>query len=224
MLQKKIDDKTDCPGLTGTQDHTDEIADLIPGRTYTITWTVSTCGGPYNRASVAWIDWAGAGNWDAPVPLGDVQHTADTPSEEKSLTFTVPEDATLGETRLRVMVQESSAQSLLPCGVFAYGGVKDFTVTIASSPVGPGSSGGLSGGALFLILLPVAFIVYCGVGFGLNKQKGMETSDAIPQKEFWLAFPSYVATGCSVSFLFCKSLVDKARGGGSTGGDEGEFH
>lgn len=215
---QQIDNKVDCPGQTGTQDHTDESATLVPGRTYTITWMVTTCGGPYNRASVAWIDWSGAGNWDNPTPLGDVQHTGDTPSEQKSLTFTVPSDAVIGKTRMRVMVQESSAQTLLPCGVFAYGGVKDFSIQISSSGGGGDSSGGLSGGSVFLILMVVAVVVYCGAGFALNKKNG--SPDMIPHKEFWTAFPSYVASGFSYTFVCIKQTCSRFSGGSSSTNEE----
>ena len=58
------------------------------------------------------------------------------------------------------MVQESSAQTLDPCAVFAYGGVKDFGIYIGgSNPDGPG------GGWVFIFILLCGGVVCLGGGF-----------------------------------------------------------
>jgi len=54
-----ISDNTDCPGQIDVQDFTSQVADLVVGESYTLTYHVTTCGGPYNRASGAWIDFNG---------------------------------------------------------------------------------------------------------------------------------------------------------------------
>jgi hypothetical protein len=222
---KHIDNPVDCPGQTGTQDLTAERADLVIGKTYTLHWDVTTCGGPYNRASAAWIDWAGTGSFTGVTTLADVHTTSGSePTDSVSISFTVPDTAVVGETRLRVLVQESSATSLDPCQVFAYGGVKDFTVEILDKDPGCApAGGGISGGVLFLIITPVVFALYCGVGFGLNAKNGVEGMDRFPNWSFWQEFPSYVATGFSVTCVTLSGCFNKLRGGGADTTDIEEY-
>lgn len=215
---KDIDNVANCPGQTGTQDHTDEIADLVVGNSYTLEYHVTTCGGPYNRASAAWIDWDGDGVFDDNEQLGEVLHTTDTPDSLKSVAFVVPAGGAVPGTRLRVMVQESSATVLTPCAVFAYGGVKDFGINVITS-----SASGLSGGSIFLIVVPVLAIFYFAGGFAWGHKLGKEGNDRILHKEFWTDFPSYVATGFSVTLLATKGAINKLKGGGAETTDYEEY-
>ncbi|MCB2196334.1 MAG: T9SS type A sorting domain-containing protein [Bacteroidetes bacterium] len=50
-----------------------------------------------------------------------------------SANFTVPSDASLGTTRMRVTMKYNSAAT--PCETFSYGEVEDYTVNVTSSAV-----------------------------------------------------------------------------------------
>jgi hypothetical protein len=99
-VSSSIDNTVDCPGQIGTQLYLDEEADLVVGRSYTLTYDVTTCGVSYNRVGQAWIDWEGTGEFTESDALGATQQS--NTSETISLIFTVPLDATVGSTRLRV--------------------------------------------------------------------------------------------------------------------------
>jgi hypothetical protein len=99
---KNINDPSNCPGVVGTQDKTAMHADLVPGNTYSLGWEVTTCGGPYNRRSVAWIDYNGNTVFDPDEQIGQVQSTGNVATEHKTVSFTVPADTTLKSTRMRV--------------------------------------------------------------------------------------------------------------------------
>jgi len=209
-----INDQSDCPGQQGIQDKTSMSTGLKPGSSYTLKYTVTTCGQPYTRASAAWIDWNNNKEFESGEQLGTTQSTsANDPSQEITVQFTVPADAELATTRMRVMVQESSNPSLDPCSIYAYGGAKDFSVVVSKSGKSGGGSGdGLSGGWIFIILLLTLTPTYFGAGFYLNRKKGLEGSEAIPNIGFWREFPTYVSTGCQVSLAATKSFIAKIRG------------
>ncbi len=50
-----------------------------------------------------------------------------------SVTFTVPSDAVLGTTRLRVLMTDPSYSSIQTCGELEYGEVEDYKVNITST-------------------------------------------------------------------------------------------
>ena len=119
---------------------------------------------------------------------------------------------------LQIMVQESSATELDPCARFAYGGAKDFGISILTSKPASSSSGAL----VFFVAVPSIAALYFGIGFGLNHKNGKEGNDRIPHLEFWKEFPSYVATGFSVTFVALQSTFNKLKAavsGGTTSGD-----
>jgi len=75
------------------------------------------------------------------------------------------------------------------------------------------SGSGLSDGSIFLIILLVLIILYCAIGFGLNKYK--KTADglkAIPQSNFWCTqLPFWVRAGFMVSWAFSVQLFLRIR-------------
>jgi len=78
-----------------------------------------------------------------------------------------------------------------------------------SGPSGPGgstpSSGGISGGSVFIILFLVFIVLYIGIGFGYNmKVKGLSGVEAFPNIEFWKEFGRYVTAGCVFTRHGCK--------------------
>lgn len=62
--------------------------------------------------------------------------------------------------------------------------------------------------------------MYCAVGYvvmGLTKNREGGLSDFknnIPQKEFWMVFPSLVVAGCSVTKEYVMGLIRKDDGTG----------
>lgn len=123
-------------GTTGVQDFTSTYsADISRGATYTVSVTMGTCGGTYSGAIAAWIDFNDDGDFtDAGEQLGS---WGGSPTVTQSFQFTVPGNASLGSTRMRVMQQEGgSATGILPCNTFSWGAVEDYEIIIdtLSSP------------------------------------------------------------------------------------------
>merc|ERR1711871_1862582 len=143
----EIQDNSDCPGQVGVQDLTSMTAVLYnTGSTeYTLTYDVTTCGAnAFTRASAAWVDWNNNQVFEENELLGPTHSTASvTVLETVTVVFSVPANTPDMTTRLRVMVQETSASNLDPCALYPYGGAKDFGIAISAS--GNGGSGGGSG-------------------------------------------------------------------------------
>ncbi|MCF8371334.1 MAG: HYR domain-containing protein [Bacteroidales bacterium] len=116
---------TDFTGLTP--------ADLSPGDSYTITITTSTCGGNYPKGAKVFIDWNQDYDFtDADEAIGYT--TASGSNTTYTIPLTVPLTSSLGSTRMRVIVKETSTpSSITPCGIYSYGETEDYTVSIMSA-------------------------------------------------------------------------------------------
>jgi len=202
-----IQETSDCPGFQGVHEFMTLNADLSPGKPYTLTFTQSTCGGVYPTLAGAWIDFNGDKSFNPAESLGPFS------SAKGSITynFVVPSTsnittpAVVGKTRMRVQVQETYQTFMDPCGAFNYGGTKDFGITILSGS--SASSGKISGGTIFLILLLIGAALYVSIGCLYNKfKKGtVGLKETCPQNEQWSNLIGYVRDG----FLFTKSKCSR---------------
>ncbi len=117
-------------GIAGVEDQTStQVADLVAGNTYTLDVQFGTCGGNFQGAGEAWIDF----NQDFIFQPGESVGTLASgtpPFALSSFTITVPSDAINGASRLRVMQQEGGNLPLDPCASFAWGSVVDLGITI----------------------------------------------------------------------------------------------
>jgi len=104
-------------------------------------WTVNT---------KVWIDWNQNYEFEAgeEYSLGSALNTADGITSLSPLTIIVPTNATLGETRLRVVSAESSDLAPLACGTQLYGEAEDYKLSIIA-PIG----------------LPVELLYFEGYGY-----------------------------------------------------------
>ncbi|MDR4988343.1 MAG: DUF4623 domain-containing protein [Bacteroidales bacterium] len=124
-------DHEGCPGVVGVEDLTDLVVDLHQGQTYTLFVKFGTCGGNYGGAGSVWIDWGQNYTFD-PEDLihGSTGNPGTTWADPVEITFTVPLDAELGNTVMRVMQREGGSLPLDPCGSFSWGSVMDFGVNV----------------------------------------------------------------------------------------------
>ena len=121
-------------GTTGVQDFTaSHVADLQINTSYSLDVTMGTCGGNYSGALAAWIDWNDDGDFDdAGEEIGIVTGSPAT-VQTQTWTFTVPANASLGLTRLRVMQREGgSLTTTTPCATFSWGAVEDYGINVIS--------------------------------------------------------------------------------------------
>ena len=117
-------------GAAGYEDFTALSTNLVRGTSNTITITPTWTGTVYSEAYRVYIDYNKDGDFtDAGESVYSRARTTVTPV---SGSFTVPAAATLGSTRMRVIMRYNTTPTT-PCGTFDYGQVEDYTVNITSS-------------------------------------------------------------------------------------------
>ncbi len=125
-------DNTNSGGADGPS-YTDYTAlySTALSRDATATLTITT--GPYpGDRYAAWIDYDRDGAFSAAEKLGEFIGSS---SESQNITFTVPNGASLGTTRLRVRCAYTGLD-LDPCAPYGYGETEDYRVVIdANEPI-----------------------------------------------------------------------------------------
>lgn len=114
-----ISNSNTCPAVVGVTNRTAiDSADVSLGTSYSAQVVLGTCNGGvayYTSVAQAWVDWNQNGTFEASESIG----TANAPNSLQPLSstfsFTVPTNAVLGETRMRIANVESGILPLLPC-------------------------------------------------------------------------------------------------------------
>jgi hypothetical protein len=119
---------TGCPGVTGVEQYTQQSVALGAGNNYTISIQFGTCGGNYAGAGEAWIDFNQNGVFESNESLGTWAGTP--PTAMSVFNFTVPGNATMGQTKMRINQQENTTLPLDPCASFTWGSSTDFIINI----------------------------------------------------------------------------------------------
>ncbi len=134
-----INNPTPCPAITGINDFTAQTVTLVRGETYDINVLMGTCADSYNNTIKAWIDYNQDLTLEEPAErLGLLTQLTSAAGVNGTLNFTVPLTASLGNTRLRVMMRETGTATLVtPCATYSWGSVHDYTVEIVESPATP---------------------------------------------------------------------------------------
>lgn len=117
-------------GTSGYENFTSVSTNVTRGSAYTISVTPVWTSTKYNEAYAVYIDYNKDGDF---TDSGELAWTK-TGSQTSPVTgsITIPSTATLGTTRMRVMMQYSSVPSS-SCGSYTYGQVEDYTLNIVSS-------------------------------------------------------------------------------------------
>ncbi len=114
---------------SGYGDFTSMSTDLNRGSSYNFTITPTWAGTVYDEGYTIFIDYNQDGDFD---DAGETVFTK-AASKETSITgsFTVPNDAQTGETRLRVILRYNATP--VACGNYNYGETEDYTVNIVNA-------------------------------------------------------------------------------------------
>jgi hypothetical protein len=117
-------------GTAGYENFTSVSTNVTRGTAYTISVTPVWTSTKYNEAYAVYIDYNKDGDF---TDSGELVWTK-TGSQTSPVTgsITIPSTATLGNTRMRVMMQYNSVPSS-SCGSYTYGQVEDYTLNIVSS-------------------------------------------------------------------------------------------
>jgi len=111
----------------GYANYTNQIATVGTGDIVSIGLTPGFSGNSYNEAWTVWIDFDGDGHYSNSEKV-----FSDKSAGSLSGNFTIPSDAKLGLTRMRISMKWGRAAH--PCGHFIHGEVEDYTVDIINSP------------------------------------------------------------------------------------------
>ncbi|WP_348714461.1 GEVED domain-containing protein [Tenacibaculum sp. 190130A14a] len=115
---------------TGYSDYKSMSTEVIQGEKYALDVQVNSDGN--NTANTyAWIDWNQNCMFDAneSYDLGSITNSTGATSNS-GLEITVPADAVLGSTTLRIATKNSSAGALSSCDYDFDGEVEDYTITL----------------------------------------------------------------------------------------------
>ncbi len=111
-------------GINSYEDYTAQSTTLAQGGAYTLSITSGTYG---PDVFAAWIDYNVDTIFQVSEKIGEIETSAG--GEVVTLAFTVPTDATVGNTRLRVR-GAYGATDMEACGNYTYGETEDYTVEI----------------------------------------------------------------------------------------------
>ncbi len=120
------DIRNETAGSDGYVDYTVQSTDLALNSRQTIDLLAGYSGGSYTEYWSVWIDYNGDGDFDDAGELA----AQDRGKDAISIDFTVPFNATLGSTRMRITMKYGGYANA--CGGFTYGEVEDYTVNIVS--------------------------------------------------------------------------------------------
>ena len=112
----------------GYIDMTSMKATVNPGSSYTLYFSAGFKSSSYTEYWAAWIDYNQDGTFadDEKVASG-----SSSSSNTLSTTVTIPLNATLGTTRMRVSMKYNASQTA--CETFSYGEVEDYSVNITNT-------------------------------------------------------------------------------------------
>lgn len=121
---------------SGYNDFTSQVANVTQSGTDQLSVTIKADGSDY---VYAFIDWNQNGILD---DAGEVYTLATSTSNNGPFTMdiTVPADAQLGNTRMRVKIGWLQSTPN-PCGSFSYGEIEDYTVNVNAASGGGGGGG-----------------------------------------------------------------------------------
>ncbi|REC60579.1 secretion protein [Chryseobacterium pennae] len=117
-------------GTAGYENFTTVSTNVTKGTAYTLSITPVWTSTKYNEAYAVYIDYNGDGDFTDSGEL--VWSKAGSTTTPVTGSVTIPSTATLGSTRMRVMMKYSSIPTS-SCEAYTYGQVEDYTVNIVSS-------------------------------------------------------------------------------------------
>ncbi|UMQ42645.1 M12 family metallo-peptidase [Chryseobacterium sp. Y16C] len=117
-------------GTAGYEDFTSVSTNVTRGSAYTISITPTWTSTKYSEAYAVYIDYNKDGDF---ADSGELAWSkAGSTTSPATGSITIPVTATLGTTRMRVMMKYSSDPTS-SCGSYTYGQVEDYTLNIVSS-------------------------------------------------------------------------------------------
>jgi hypothetical protein len=126
-----INNSTPAIKTLGYADFTSSVAsgNVVQGQNYPFSVTVTFQSGQFTGYCKLYIDYDQSGTFDTPEELA--YESAYNGNITMSGTISVPVGASLGSTRMRVVLQgDANSSGALPCSSFTWGEVEDYTIEI----------------------------------------------------------------------------------------------
>ncbi len=114
----------------GYADFTSQTATVALGETLPINFQVGFSGSSYTEYWAVWIDFNQNGEFEESER---VSFGSSSSENLLSADVSIPTDANLGTTRMRVSMKYNAEQT--PCETFSYGEVEDYTINVVQSKV-----------------------------------------------------------------------------------------
>jgi len=124
---------TNNPAANGTYSNFTSLtpADYSRGSTYNFSVSQITSGGTfYDAYCNVFIDWNQNGVFDLPAERVFSNGFTSVGNPTLTGTIAVPVNATLGSTRMRVVLNENGSATDLSCGNFGYGETEDYLINV----------------------------------------------------------------------------------------------
>lgn len=137
------DSPSDVDGSPALEDFTAISGNVVQEETYPLSASGNT-NGNYTTYITAFFDWDQDGTFESSVDIGSI--TNEVCTTVITADVTVPSDAALGQTRMRV-IKNYNAVPTDPCGTYNFGQAEDYTL-IVEPGVGISALGSLDLGVL----------------------------------------------------------------------------
>lgn len=168
------------------EDFTHIAGSVDPGRTYPITVSGNTAG-PFTTYITAFFDWDRNGSFETAVQVGsitDVECGSTAPMD-----ITVPPDAVMGVTRMRI-VKNFGSWPTDPCSSYGFGQAEDYSIYV--NPPHYCSPIGLAGGQGGNNVLPI-----CSVTFADIDNESSPVAGGSPMLENFTSIVAHVQRGAT---------------------------
>lgn len=125
-----IDNSSDPNSNVGYEDFTAIVGNVNQTVTYPIALEGNTEGAFTNYFTV-WVDWNQNGTFESSemYEIGTIYDSTGTDGQQATGEITVPADAVIGETRMRVIKNFGSSPTD-PCGSYTFGQIEDYTLNV----------------------------------------------------------------------------------------------
>ena len=127
-----IDNSSSPDSSEEYEDFTSVVGNVTLTETYDIALEGNTSGDWENFFTV-WVDWNQNGTFEATemYEIGSIFNSTGTDGQQATGTISVPADALIGETRMRV-IKNYDESPTDPCGSYFFGQTEDYTLNVES--------------------------------------------------------------------------------------------
>ena len=174
----------------GYENFTSIVGTAAQGSSQAITVTIA--GGYPEDQVLVWIDFDQSDSFEA----GELVYTSAVGAGPHTGTINIPANATLGQTRVRIRLQDSTiGANNTPCGNNNYGQVEDYTLNITSGGGGTTPPNDLCTGAVAQNLAVGSTVTYTGDNTGATLLAGTD---------FVVVWEAFTTTTCAtVTVNYC---------------------